>query len=101
MVSRMFAAVWDRRGFIFSSVKREFESRWIRTQMGPVWLVIQPLATIVIFTVIFVNIMRPGMPAHDSKFAYSIYLCAGIISYNLFAEMMNRCVGILWRTPIC
>ncbi len=81
-------------GLYFSSVKREFESRWIRTQMGPVWLVIQPLATIVIFTVIFVNIMRPGMPAHDSKFAYSIYLCAGIISYNLFAEMMNRCVGI-------
>jgi lipopolysaccharide transport system permease protein len=90
----MFAGVWARRDFIVSSVKREFTSRWVRTQLGPIWLVVQPLATIVIFTVIFVNIMRPGMPSHDSKFAYSIYLCAGIIFYNLFAEMMTRCVGI-------
>lgn len=75
-------------------MKREFAARWIRTQLGPLWLIAQPLATILIFTVIFVNIMRPGMPAHESKFAYSIYLCAGIIFYNLFSEMLNRCVGV-------
>lgn len=86
--------VWDRRDFIWSSVKREFAARWIRSQLGPAWLVIQPLATILIFTVIFVNIMRPGMPAHDSKFAYSIYLCAGVLTYNLFAEMLGRSVVI-------
>ena len=86
--------IWSRRDFIWGAVKREFAARWIRTQLGPLWLIAQPLATILIFTVIFVNIMRPGMPAHESKFAYSIYLCAGIIFYNLFSEMLNRCVGV-------
>jgi lipopolysaccharide transport system permease protein len=90
----MFREVWARKNFIWSSVKREFAARWIRTLLGPVWLVVQPLATIVIFTVIFVNIMRPGMPVHESKFAYSIYLCAGVLTYNLFAEMLSRSVGI-------
>jgi len=90
----MLKEVWARRDFMWSSVKREFASRWIRTQLGPVWLIVQPLATIVIFTVIFVNIMRPGMPAHESKFAYSIYLCAGILTYNLFAEMLGRSVAV-------
>jgi len=93
-MSGMFREVWGRRDFIAGSVKREFTSRWVRTQLGPFWLIAQPLATIVIFTVIFVNIMRPGMPSHDSKFAYSIYLCAGVLFYTLFSEMLGRSVGI-------
>ena len=91
---RMLRDVWSFRGMIWSSVKREFQSRWTGTQFGPFWLVAQPLATIVIFTVIFANIMRPGMPAHDSKFAYSIYLCSGLLTYGLFAEMLGRSVNI-------
>ncbi len=92
--STMLREVWARRDFISSSVKREFTARWIRTQLGPFWLIAQPLATIIIFTVIFVNIMRPGMPAHDSKFAYSIYLCAGVLTYHFFAEMLGRSVTV-------
>jgi len=79
---------------VWSSVKREFQSRWTGTQFGPFWLVAQPLATILIFTVIFSNIMRPGIPAHDSKFAYSIYLCSGVLTYGLFSEMLSRSVNI-------
>jgi lipopolysaccharide transport system permease protein len=90
----MIQEIWGRRDFIAGSVRREFTTRWVRTQLGPFWLIAQPLATIVIFTVIFVNIMRPGMPAHDSPFAYSIYLCAGVLTYNFFAEMLNRSVSV-------
>ena len=90
----MLRDIWSFRGMIWSSVKREFQSRWTGTQFGPFWLVAQPLATIVIFTVIFANIMRPGMPAHDSKFAYSIYLCSGVLTYGLFSEMLGRSVNI-------
>ncbi len=79
---------------ILSSVKREFQSRWTGTQFGPFWLFAQPLATILIFTVIFANLMKPGMPAHESKFAYSIYLCSGVLTYNLFSELLGRSVNI-------
>jgi lipopolysaccharide transport system permease protein len=90
----MLKDVWSFRGMIWSSVKREFQSRWTGTQFGPFWLVAQPLTTILIFTVIFANIMRPGMANHDSKFAYSIYLCSGVLTYNLFSEMLGRSVNI-------
>ncbi len=90
----MLKDVWSFRDLVWSSVKREFQSRWTGTQFGPIWLVAQPLATIVIFTVIFANIMRPGMPAHDSKFAYSIYLCSGVLTFGLFSEMLGRSVNI-------
>ena len=90
----MLKDVWSFRDFIWSSVKREFRSRWTGTQLGPFWLIAQPLATIIIFTVIFANIMRPGMPTHDSKFAYSIYLCSGVLTFGLFSEMLSRGVNI-------
>ena len=79
---------------MWSSVKREFQTRWQGTQLGPIWIIAQPLATILIFTVIFSRIMKPGLPKYDSTFAYSIYLCSGILTWNLFSELLTRCVGI-------
>lgn len=90
----MLRDVWAFRGFIWGSVKREFQTRWQGTQFGPIWIVANPLATIFIFTVIFANIMRPSLPGHDSPYAYSIYLCAGVLAWNLFSELLSRCVGI-------
>ncbi|MGD9975439.1 MAG: ABC transporter permease [Desulfatirhabdiaceae bacterium] len=90
----MMRDVWSFRDFMWSSVKREFQSRWTGTQFGPFWIVAHPLANILIFTVIFAQIMKPSLPNHSSRFAYSIYLCSGVLTWNLFAEMLGRCVNI-------
>jgi lipopolysaccharide transport system permease protein len=90
----MLRDVWSFRDFMWSSVKREFQSRWTGTQFGPFWIVAHPLANIIIFTVIFAQIMRPSLPSHSSKFSYSIYLCSGVLPWNFFSEMLSRCVNI-------
>jgi len=90
----MLRDVWAFRDFMWSSVKREFQSRWTGTQFGAFWIVAHPLATILIFTVIFAQIMRPSLPDHSSRFAYSIYLCSGVLTWNLFSEMLSRSVNI-------
>ncbi len=90
----MIRNVWSFRDFIWSSVKREFQARWIGTQFGFFWILAQPLATILIFTVIFAQIMKPSLPNHSSRFAYSIYLCSGVLTWNLFAEILGRSVNI-------
>lgn len=45
---------------------------------------------IVIYTVIFSQIMKAKLPGVESIYGYSVYLCAGIIFWGLFAEMMAR-----------
>jgi lipopolysaccharide transport system permease protein len=90
----MLRDVWSFRDFMWSSVKREFQTRWTGTQFGPFWIVAHPLANILIFTVIFAQIMRPSLPNHSSKFSYSIYLCSGLLPWNFFSEMLSRCVNI-------
>src|SRR3546814_13093902 len=34
--------------------------------------------------------MRAKLPGIDSTFAYSIYLCAGLLTWGLFAEIVGR-----------
>jgi len=86
----MVKALWAYRGFIQGSVKREFQSKYRNSLLGAAWTIINPLAMIVVYTVIFSQIMRAKLPGVDSTFAYSIYLCAGILSWGLFAEITTR-----------
>jgi lipopolysaccharide transport system permease protein len=87
-------AAWRYRDFIVASVKREFASRYLGTQLGIFWAIAQPLALILIYTLVFSEIMKPALPGHSSRFAYSIYLTAGIILWTLFADLLGRSVGI-------
>ncbi|MDD3935647.1 ABC transporter permease [Rhodoferax sp.] len=87
-------ALWAYRGFILGSVKREFQSKYRNSLLGAAWTVINPLAMIVVYTVIFAQIMRAKLPGVDGIFAYSIYLCAGILTWGLFAEITGRSQNI-------
>jgi lipopolysaccharide transport system permease protein len=86
----IFGSLWRYRGFILGSVKREFQSKYRNSLLGASWTVINPLAMIVVYTVIFSQIMRAKLPGVDSTFAYSIYLCAGVLTWGLFAEITSR-----------
>lgn len=62
--------------------------------LGSVWTVLNPLAMIVVYTVIFSQIMRAKLPGVDSAFAYSIYLCSGVLTWGLFTEITSRSLNI-------
>ncbi|SFU69260.1 lipopolysaccharide transport system permease protein [Nitrosomonas eutropha] len=94
MVMRIFRPLWAYRGFILGSVKREFQSKYSNSLLGAAWTIIQPLAMIIVYTVIFSQVMKAKLPGIDSTFAYSIYLCAGVITWGLFAEITGRAQNI-------
>ncbi|HSQ80046.1 MAG TPA: ABC transporter permease [Casimicrobiaceae bacterium] len=82
------------RDFILESVRRDFVSRYLGTKLGFFWAIAQPLTMILIYTLVFAEIMKPALPGHPSRFAYSIYLCSGILTWQLFSELLNRSVGV-------
>lgn len=94
MAPRLLRELWTYRGFIAESVKREFHARYRGTQFGWVWAIIQPLAMLSVYTVVFSRVMKSGLPGHDSVWAYSIYLCAGLLAWGLFSELLSRSVGV-------
>lgn len=83
-------ALWQYRGFIAGFVRRNFQAKYRNSVLGAAWNIINPLAMIFIYTIIFSEIMRAKLPGTTSSFAYSIYLCAGILTWGLFAEITTR-----------
>ncbi|SFL48847.1 ABC transporter permease [Rugamonas rubra] len=86
----MLGAMWSYRGFVLGSVKREFQAKYRNTMLGAAWTVLSPLAMILVYTLIFSQVMRSKLPGASSEFAYSIYLCAGVLTWGLFAELTTR-----------
>ncbi len=54
----MFSAIYRYRGFIIDSVKRDFQSRYQTSFLGAAWLILQPIAMISVYTLIFSELMR-------------------------------------------
>lgn len=95
MMSRaMLQGLWRYRGFVLGSVKREFQSKYRNTILGAAWTVLNPLAMILVYTLIFSQVMQSRLPGDSSQFGYSIYLCAGILTWGLFAEITSRAQNV-------
>lgn len=90
----MLRDVWAFRDFVAANVKRDFHLKYRNTQFGFLWTILQPLSMILIYTLVFAAIMKPSLPGHSSRFAYSIYLCAGVLTWNFFSELLGRSVNI-------
>lgn len=90
----MIKALWLYRGFVTGNVKREFQSKYRNSVLGAAWTILNPLAMILVYTVIFAQVMHTRLPGLDSTFAYSIYLCAGVLTWGMFAEITGRAQNI-------
>lgn len=78
--------LWQYRDLIYLLVKRDFVATYKQTILGPLWFVIQPLMTTLIFTVIFGNVAQLST---DKTPAFLFYLC-GIVAWSYFAECLNK-----------
>lgn len=90
----MLEGLWRYRSFIASMVRREFQARYLGSALGAVWSVLNPLAMIFIYTVIFGQVMRARLPGVEDGTSYGIFLCAGLLPWNMFVETLQRCTSV-------
>lgn len=57
-------------------------------------MILQPLSQVLIFAFVLSAIMSARLPEVTSKYGYSIYLMAGILSWSLFVEILTRCMTL-------
>jgi lipopolysaccharide transport system permease protein len=84
------APIWVFRNFIAASVKREFQAKYRNTLLGALWVLINPLAMIAVYTIIFSHLMQTKLPGVQGQFSYSVFLCSGILIWGLFSEIIGR-----------
>lgn len=90
----LLLAIFRYRGFIVDSIKRDFQSRYQASFLGAAWLVLQPIAMISVYTLIFSELMKAKFSGVSGQYAYSIYLCSGVLTWGLFSETLNNLVNV-------
>lgn len=83
----MIINLYKHRGYIWRTAWAEVRTRYAGAGLGMVWNLLQPLAMILIFTLIFTSVMPGRISEHV---AYPIYLCSGLLPWMAFAECINR-----------
>jgi lipopolysaccharide transport system permease protein len=76
--------VWNYRDLLILFVKRDIVTIYKQTILGPLWYLIQPLFTAIIFTIIFnnvANIDTNGIPSF-------LFNLAGITAWNYFKDCL-------------
>lgn len=87
-------ALWRYKGFVFTMVWREFWGRYLGSLLGSIWSIINPIAMIFIYTVIFSKIMQARLAGVEDTLGYGIFLCAGLLTWGFFSELLGRCPNI-------
>jgi len=78
--------LWHSRDLILLFVQRDFVSVYKQTILGPLWYLIQPLLTTIIFTVIFGNIAKlptDGLPSF-------LFYMSGTVIWTYFASCFTK-----------
>lgn len=81
--------LWRYRDLTMLFVWRDFVAQYKQTILGPLWHIIQPLFTTLLFTLIFGRVAK--LPTDDLP--PMLFYMAGITCWNYFAECLNRSSG--------
>lgn len=89
-MKNLLRAIWAYRYFILSSIRNDLKARFARSKLGGLWMVIHPLSQVLIFALILSEVLSAKLPGVDNKYAYALYLLAGMLFWSLFAETIGK-----------
>jgi lipopolysaccharide transport system permease protein len=90
-LSLRLGELWRYRELLFFFVWRDIKVRYKQTILGVAWAVLNPLLTMVIFSVVFgrlANIPSDGIP-------YPVFSYAGLLPWQLFARSISDATSSL------
>ena len=77
--------VWRHRELLYFLTWRDVKVRYKQTVIGIAWAVVQPLATLLLFTIVFGRLAK--MPSDGIP--YPLFSLAGLVPWNFFSNAMT------------
>lgn len=76
-----WSELWRYRELLYFLVWRDFKVRYKQTVLGVAWAVLQPVLSMIIFTVIFGRLAK--IPSEN--FPYAVFVYAGLLPWTYFS----------------
>jgi lipopolysaccharide transport system permease protein len=83
--------LWGYRELLYSLALRDVKVRYKQTVLGVTWVVLQPLITMLIFTVLFSYLTK--MPSDGAW--YPVFVYTALLPWTYFAQAIGRSGGSL------
>lgn len=77
--------LWRYKDLVMLFVKRDFISQYKQSLLGPLWFLLQPLITTIVFSIIL-----GGVLGRSTGIPYPIYTLSGLTIWNLFNSMVTK-----------
>ena len=84
------------RTFLTGEVKRRFRTRYHGTVLGWMWALINPIITLLLYTLVFGTIMRGGrmVPENPNGIdSYALFLFSGLVVWFTFQQVSTTAIG--------
>jgi lipopolysaccharide transport system permease protein len=90
-----FSEIWANRELLYFLTWRDIKVRYKQTLLGVAWVIIQPIATMLIFTLLFGRLA--GMDQRTGGIPYPIFAFTGLLPWTFFSTALatssNSLVG--------
>ena len=90
----MLQAAWQYRQFILNSIRNDFKARFARSKLGGFWMILKPLALVIMYALVLSAVLSAKLQGIGNRFAYALYITAGIFAWTLFSDLITRCLTI-------
>ena len=94
---RYLNEVFASRELLANLTLREIRGQYKRTFFGQMWSLVNPLATMLVYTIVFAFILRvqpePGNPSGLDVFA--VWLMCGLLPWSFFANVVQQGMGAI------
>src|ERR1700737_305982 len=90
-ISLKLREVWEYRELLYFLIWREIKVRYKQTVLGAAWAILQPLATMIVFTIFFGKLAQIG----SDGLPYPIFSYAGLLPWTFFSGAVTNASGIL------
>jgi lipopolysaccharide transport system permease protein len=79
--------------------RRDLEARYRGSMLGTLWLVINPLIMLAVYTVVFLYIFPSRWAGATDTRSFVLLLFAGLVVFQSFAEPVQRAAGLFLENP--
>lgn len=91
------SVVLAHRNLISNLARRDLKAKYKRSVLGWMWSLINPAATLAVYTFVFGIVLRgePPVAGNGRLQLFAIYLFAGLVVWNVFYNSLNSAMGAL------
>lgn len=87
---------WRHRSLISRLARRELDARYRGSLLGMVWVVLNPLLMLAVYTFVFTTVFRARWGvAGETSGEFALLLFSGLILFTIFAECVSRAPMLL------